>query len=94
LRNQELQVISGKLAELDGLQKQVKIDSAIIEGQALTIAITDTIIEMKNQVIEYKDQEITEEKTKRKKTRRRAFGIGLGSGATITSLIWILSTAK
>ena len=91
LKNQELQVISGKLAELDGLQEQVKIDSAIIEEQALTIAVADTIIEMKDQVIEYKEQEIKEEKKKRKKTFWKALGIGAGSGATITSLIFLLS---
>ena len=83
IHNQELQVISGKLAELEGLQEQVRIDSAIIDAQAENIRISDTLLIIK-------DEQILYEKQQTKKAKRKFFGIGAGVGATIVGLLWIL----
>lgn len=83
MHNQELQVISGKLAELEGLQEQVRIDSAIIETQAENIRVSDTLLIIK-------DEQILYEKQQTKKSKRKFFGIGAGVGAVLTGLLWIL----
>lgn len=83
LHNQELQVISGKLAELEGLQEQVRIDSAIIETQAENIRVSDTLLVIK-------DEQILYEKQQTKKAKKKFFGIGTGVGAVIVGLLWIL----
>ena len=83
MHNQELQVISGKLAELGGLREQVRLDSAIIEAQEENIRVSDTLLFIKNEQILY-------EKQKTKKAKRKFFGIGAGAGAILTGLLWIL----
>jgi len=83
MHNQELQKISGKLAELEGLQEQVRIDSAIIETQAENIRVSDTLLIIK-------DEQILYEKQQTKKAKRKFFGIGAGVGATLVGLLWIL----
>ena len=83
MHNQELQKISGKLAELGGLQEQIRIDSAIIETQAENIRVSDTLLIIK-------DEQILYEKQQTKKAKRKFFGIGAGAGATLVGLLWIL----
>ena len=83
MHNQELQKISGKLAELGGLQEQIRIDSAIIEAQAENIRVSDTLLIIK-------DEQILYEKQQTKKAKRKFFGIGAGVGATLVGLLWIL----
>jgi hypothetical protein len=83
MHNQELQKISGKLAELGGLQEQIRIDSAIIEAQAENIRVSDTLLIIK-------DEQILYEKQQTKKAKRKFFGIGAGVGATLIGLLWIL----
>lgn len=83
MHNQELQKISGKLAELGGLQEQIRLDSAIIEAQAENIRVSDTLLIIK-------DEQILYEKQQTKKAKRKFFGIGAGVGATLVGLLWIL----
>ena len=83
MHNQELQKISGKLAELGGLQEQIRIDSAIIEAQAENIRVSDTLLIIK-------DEQILYEKQQTKEAKRKFFGIGAGVGATLVGLLWIL----
>lgn len=83
MHNQELQKISGKLAELGGLQEQIRIDSAIIEAQAENIRVSDTLLIIK-------DEQILYEKQQTKEAKRKFFGIGAGVGATLIGLLWIL----
>jgi len=83
MHNQELQKISGKLAELEGLQEQVRIDSAIIETQVENIRVSDTLLIIK-------DEQILYEKQQTKKAKRKFFGLGVGAGAILTGLLWIL----
>jgi malonyl CoA-acyl carrier protein transacylase len=83
MHNQELQVISGKLAELEGLQEQVRLDSAIINAQAENIRVSDTLLIIK-------DEQIFYEKQQTKKAKRKFFSIGAGTGAALIGLLWIL----
>jgi hypothetical protein len=83
MHNQELQVISGKLAELEGLQKQIRIDSAIIKTQADNIKASDTLLVIK-------DEQILYEKQQKKKAKRKFFEFGVGTGAALVGLLWIL----
>jgi hypothetical protein len=83
MHNQELQAISGRLAELEGLREQVRIDSAIIEAQAGNIRVTDSLLVIK-------DQQILYERQQAKKSKKKFFGLGAGAGSIITGLLWIL----
>ncbi len=80
LRKPELQAISGKLAELDALQIQIKLDSQIIKTQAMNIEAADTLLILKDEVW----------KGEVKKTKRKFFGLGAGVGAVLVGLLWIL----
>ena len=83
LRLEELQKINGNLAEIPGLKARIAIDDSIIKVQTLNIRAADTLLILKDKEIKYLEK-------KSKRDRRKHIGIGAGTGAVLTSILWIL----